>query len=249
MFKHFVIITPYHKTGHRIAWHKVLEQDDDFHYAREVLKRIQKSAGDLNVATHIITTDSRSPQSIVEKDEFFKDVAFYDDEKHFIDQYKEELELTANDIATFIISVNKKITHLKLQKLIYLCYEDFMRDTGTALFKDKIYAFPLGPVVMNVYEKYKGKNASPLKIEEDDSIFLGSLSLSMKPSLSKILFSEAGIGALHSITRTLEKYIEYSAYDLVELTHKKNTPWDKVYKKGVPAKEIPTDLIQEYSYN
>ncbi|PKE22794.1 MULTISPECIES: Panacea domain-containing protein [Staphylococcaceae] len=249
MYKHFLIITPYHKSGHRIAWHKILSSKDDFSKANSVLERLMKKTGDLNVATHIITTDSKHPDSIVKKDKFFEDVAFYTDEESFIEQYKEELELTANDIAKFILSRYNTITHLKLQKLIYLCYEDFMRKTGVPLFKDEIYAFPLGPVIMNVYNKYTGGQKEYIELEEDDSVFLGSIMTNTRPSFSKILFSEVGIAALESITETLAENIRVPAYDLVEKTHQKGSPWRKIYKKGVPAKIIPVEVIRESIYH
>lgn len=245
MYEHFVIITPYHKLGHRIGWHKVLDNDKDYEEVNDVLEKVIKKVGDLKVSSHVISTNSRNVQSIKDKDNFFHDVAFFEDEFQFIDMYKNEIELTAGDVAKFILSVGENITHLKLQKLLYLCYEDFMKLTGTSLFKDKIYAYKYGPVVKSVYDMYSDKGYSKLDFKEDDSVFLSKIDMLIKPSYSRILFSEAGSGALKSILDTLEKFIEFSASDLVDYTHQNGTAWSKVYKENIFNIEITDEVIEQ----
>ena len=45
---------------------------------------------------------------------------------------------------TTIKQINFKI---KIEKLVYLCFVDYLCDTGKKLFTDSIYAFKYGPVV------------------------------------------------------------------------------------------------------
>ncbi len=45
----------------------------------------------------------------------------------------------------------------------------------------------------------------------------------------RILFSEKGIEKVHDINETLGKYGELSAWKLVEITHKEDTPWAYSY--------------------
>ncbi|WP_414054651.1 Panacea domain-containing protein [Macrococcus equi] len=244
MYDHFLLITPFHKIGHRIAWHKLLNEQDDFDYVEKVLNQVEKKVGDLNVSSHIITTESMDVESIKEKDLFFKDIVFIEDEKHFIDSYKSEIILTASDVATFIISHYDDITHLKLQKLLYLCYEDFLLKTGAPLFEDKIYAFPYGPVIKSVYDKYSNKGREKIDFKEDNTVYFSKIDVKVTPSFSKIIFSEAGTGAMKSILETLKNYINYSAYELVDITHKKGSPWSRVYKKGF-NREITPQIIEQ----
>lgn len=60
--------------------------------------------------------------------------------------FKKDRKLKGIDVAKYILS-KTPCTQLKLQKLVYLCFADYLCDTGKELFTDKIYAFKYGPVV------------------------------------------------------------------------------------------------------
>lgn len=247
MYDHFLIIVPFHKVGHRIAWHKLLLEEADYDYVNQVLSEIEEVVGELNLSSHIVSTNSKDVYSIKEKDAFFEDIAFFENEEEFIDSYKSEMSLNASDVATFILSIGNDITHLKLQKLLYLCYEDFLIKHKKPLFKDEILAFPYGPVIKNVYDTYSNHGKSKINFQEDDSVYFSKLDFKATPSFSKILFSEMGIDAMKSIITTLKKYINKSAFELVDITHEKGTPWSKVYKDKVYPREITVDIIKEYT--
>ncbi len=81
---------------------------------------------------------------------FFKDVIITSDEETFIELVSQDQELTAYDVAKFILSIIPS-THLKLQKLLYFAYAEFLLRTGERLFKEPILAFKYGPVVESVF--------------------------------------------------------------------------------------------------
>ncbi|MEB7755342.1 DUF4065 domain-containing protein [Staphylococcus xylosus] len=249
MYDHFLIIVPFHKLGHRIAWHKLLISEEDYAYVNDVLNEIEKVVGELNLSSHIISTNSIDVKSIKEKDAFFEDVAFFEKEKEFIDLYRSEVSLNASDVATFILSISNDITHLKLQKLLYLCYEEFFVQYKKELFKDEILAFPYGPVIKSVYDIYCDYGKNKIEFKEDDSVYFSKLGVKTTPSFSKILFSEMGIDAMNSIVSTLKKYINKSAFELVDITHEENSPWSKVYEEKVYPKKITKDVIKEYAFD
>lgn len=66
------------------------------------------------------------------------------------------------------------------------------------------------------------------------------------PIRSRILSSEDGLKKLISIDKTLEKYSKYSASTLVDLTHKKSTPWSKSGSGSFSYKEICDEMIIKY---
>lgn len=247
MYDHFLLIVPFHKSGHRIAWHKLLIEEEDYNYVDNVLSEIEKNVGELNMSSHIVSTESKDVQSISEKDMFFSDIAIFEKEEEFLFHYKSEVSLDATDVATFILSFGKNITHLKLQKLLYLCYEDFYIKYKKTLFKDRILAFPYGPVIKNVYDEYSEHGKNTIEFKEDDSVFFSKLDFKGTPSFSKILFSENGIIAMESILSTLKKQNDKTAFDLVEITHKKGTPWSRVYTKKTYPKEITVNIMEEYT--
>ncbi len=61
----------------------------------------------------------------------------------------------ANYIIEYEHSQNRRISNLKLQKLLYFVQAQFFRIIGVPCFNDKIEAWSFGPVVVNVYHAYK----------------------------------------------------------------------------------------------
>jgi uncharacterized phage-associated protein len=62
------------------------------------------------------------------------------------------------------------ITHLKLQKLLYYAQGCYLAIYDKPLFSENIVAWKYGPVVEEVYEKFKRYRGKPLKIQEGVSI-------------------------------------------------------------------------------
>lgn len=96
------------------------------------------------------------------------------------------------------------MTNMKLQKLLYYEQGYHLAAFGKPLFTDNIESWMYGPVVPEVYEKYKQYGSSPL-IEEDDNIKLNKD--------TRDLFIQV-----------YDTYKDYSAIGLMNLTHKEN-PW------------------------
>ena len=68
------------------------------------------------------------------------------------------------------------------------------------------------------------------------------------PALSRILFARMGIKKMLYINQVLYKYGNYTASQLVEITHKENTPWAKTYT-GEVYKKIDDKTILKYHKN
>ena len=121
--------------------------------------------------------------------------------EEFIKLIQKDRQLQGIDIAKYILS-KIKCTQLKLQKLVYLCFADYLCDTGKKLFTDKIYAFKYGPVVDTVYKKYREYGYKSIDDETGD---IDSKNISEMPSKSRILFAEDGTEKISSIEKTLQK--------------------------------------------
>ena len=65
--------------------------------------------------------------------------------------------ISAHDIAAYILEKQGKMTTMKLQKLIYYCQAWSLVWDEKSLFPEKIEAWANGPVVVDIYEKHKGK--------------------------------------------------------------------------------------------
>ena len=70
------------------------------------------------------------------------------------------------------------------------------------------------------------------------------------PAKSRIMFAEDGTEKIISIERTLKKYANLSASELVGLTHHENTPWSKTPKGEENLYSIiELDVIKKYHKN
>ena len=124
---------------------------------------------------------------------------------------------------------NNDLTNLKLQKILYYAQLESLRQTNAPLFNDDIEAWQSGPVVRAVYEWLRECGRYPMAAFDIKLKGLEQLTEESKQFLKGIW----------------EKYNRYSAWALVEITHRDNSPWSEVYAQGVGDKKvIPIGLIQ-----
>ena len=129
----------------------------------------------------------------------------------------------AKYIITYCSKQNKPISNLKLQKILYYLWIDYYKEKKIQLFDDEICAWQFGPVVPNVYYEFCSFAGSAIVRQYDVEIDPKDQTL---------------------INRILDEYIDITASELVSKTHKKDGPWDRIYRDGVGFRDvIPFDLI------
>jgi len=117
-------------------------------------------------------------------------------------------------------------THLKLQKLLYYAQGFSLIKNKRPLFKEKILAWEHGPVVKEVYKKYKKYGSDPIKEEvKDEDIAYISNDIDTKLILDSV----------YSL------YGQYSAYKLRQDTHDEY-PWESTRRNGT----ISHDKLKKY---
>lgn len=136
---------------------------------------------------------------------------------------------TALDIAKYVVHLASKefgveikpnaasdksggITHLKLQKILFLTQVHFLVTTGTLLFEDAIEAWPYGPVIPNVYSEYTAY--SNKLFNESDKNF------AKMPGDASLISDDSKI----EIEKVWNAYKGCDAIDLVRFTHE-HPPW------------------------
>lgn len=124
----------------------------------------------------------------------------------------------ASEVAKYILYTAYKfgdsITNLKLQKLLYYIQVDYLvKHNGMPLFAENIEAWQYGPVVREVYNLYKCFGRNPINDEGLSEQF------------------ELSTEEKKSIEDSLEKYMSYSAYELVSNIHQEQ-PWIDSYEEG-----------------
>ena len=140
--------------------------------------------------------------------------------------------LTCFDVADYFLSrcdedSGDTISNLKLQKLVYYAQGFSLALLGEPLFKNKIEAWMHGPVVPDLYHKYKsyGNSALPSPDEFDSE-----------------KFSEDQLELLDEVW---DVFGQFSAWKLRNMTHDES-PWKSNYHEGVGGFEISSDDLAEY---
>jgi uncharacterized phage-associated protein len=118
---------------------------------------------------------------------------------------------SANQIADYFLArgdnEDEGLTNLKLQKLLYYTQGFFMAlHQGAKLFRDPLYAWAHGPVVLDVYHRFKQYGGSEIPITEAQN----------PPELDEETAS--------LLEEVWQAYGQFSAWRLREMTHKE-PPW------------------------
>ena len=247
MVKHYIVMSSAYSLGKRIVIDYHYDDIKEMSKIKKDMDYIIKMCGkDVPISIHSIQTNSVSWESVIKLDKFFKDTLLIKTKEEFVDIILKDRVLTGLDIAKYILSV-VPCTHLKLEKLTYLCYANYLCEEKKKLFEDKIFAYRLGPIIESIYKKYKKSGLGKLQVEDDKKTY--NEDLKKLSSRSRILSSQDGIKKLVSIDNTLEKYSHLSARDLVYLTHKHETPWEKSGAGKSLNIEISDELILRYHIN
>ena len=120
-----------------------------------------------------------------------------------------------------------QITNLQLQKILYITEVFSLGILGKTIFNSKIEAWDYGPVVPEVYHKFKyfvdtpiPEFAFPRDIEQCDS--------------DECKF----IDEMVELTKGLK------GWELVAITHRQGTAWSNTYQEGIKFLEISDDNMR-----
>ena len=246
MVTHFIFMSSSYSLGTRIALDYIIDREEIQEELKQKLDKIIQICGsDVSISTHMIQAENDTWESVCNADHFFKGVKIVSNVDEFIKLIQRDRKLQGIDVAKYILS-KFSCTQLKLQKLVYMCYADYLCNTGKELFEDAILAYKYGPVIETVYKRYKQYGYKPIEKENN----IESEGISEMPAKSRILFAEDGLEKIQNIDDTLNKYGLLNANELVDLTHRKDTPWDKTAKRAWPLTvRIENDTIKEYHKN
>lgn len=156
---------------------------------------------------------------------------------------------SAMDVALYIIhylnSEKYSVSNLKLQKLLYFVQGFFLCLKDEPCFEEKIEAWDFGPVIPDVYHKYKifGSNSIPMTDYYEYIDYDGQDMIRIKKrKLDEIKFCEIDAKIIDMV---LDQLKGYSATTLVNITHKQS-PWSSVYDPHKRNILISNESIDEY---
>lgn len=135
-------------------------------------------------------------------------------------------------IARYVImrcnNLNVTISNLKLQKILYFIQAEFLVVKQDVCFPNKIEAWEFGPVVPDVYHKYKIFGSASIH-------YVGSNSFAGISSDDRAL-----------IDGIIDECAGYSASTLVEITHNQ-TPWKDAFRPRCNCVITPQSIHDYFS--
>jgi len=125
------------------------------------------------------------------------------------------------------------ITAMKIQKMLYFLYRDYIISTGNALFSERFSTWKYGPVLESVYHTYKNFGANSIK--GYGGIPAYSIDEKGDPNLMKIIDS------------IWLKSLPYNGIELSLLTHRPTSAWYKAWSQKLPFlrdEDIKDDRVE-----
>ncbi len=125
--------------------------------------------------------------------------------------------LTCHDVADYFLALvdedaGDTISNMKLQKLVYYAQGFHLAMFDEPLFKEKIEAWDHGPVVPELYHRFKTYGSGAIE----------------KPR--EIDFSKYDSQVRELLNEVWSVYGQFSAWKLRNMTHEE-APWQNAYKK------------------
>ena len=125
----------------------------------------------------------------------------------------------ANNFLEKSFQENVPITPMKLQKLLYIFYKEFLKKYRAKLFTEPFEAWRYGPVLPNVYSEFKNYGSTPIK----------TYALNSDSSITKVSIDPLSDFS-YVFNDVWNKYKRFSGGELSTFTHRENTAWDRAVK-------------------
>ena len=148
--------------------------------------------------------------------------------------WKNSIEQSENVTEYDEYEVYENLTHLKLQKLVYFAQGIYLAFTGNSLFSDKIMAWEHGPVVKKLYDEFKKYKRNDIDKKLSTQELQKISELELDDNISTVL------------NFVYQNFGVYTAWQLRELSHEKNGPWEVTVRQSGMNKEIPKKNMESY---
>ncbi|MBP2295175.1 Panacea domain-containing protein [Azospirillum rugosum] len=152
----------------------------------------------------------------------------------------------AREVANFLLdhsqSQNQSLTNMALNKIIYFAHGWYLASKGSPLIRNRFEAWQHGPVIRVIYEQFSKFGSKPIQDR--------AMSLDLETESYQITSYDISEGDKSFIINVFQAYSTLHAFELSNITHEKNSPWDKIWnnKDGSVrfGMTISNDEIREY---
>ena len=113
------------------------------------------------------------------------------------------------------------VTPMKLQKLLYFIYRDYLKKTNVRLFAERFECWRYGPVLSSVYSEFRSFGSKPItKFARNADGGGDFVELKRVPKLRVV------------VETVWDEYKYSSGIELSEITHQKGSAWYKAFQEG-----------------
>jgi uncharacterized phage-associated protein len=152
-----------------------------------------------------------------------------------------DVRALANFTLDFAESKSLSISNVTINKIIFFLHAWYLAKTGKPLVTAKVEAWEYGPVFRELYSEFKhfGKAAITIRAHRRNPTTAQKEVCREEIAESDVVF----------LAPLLDRYIQLSAGQLIELSHVPGGPWDQVYNhesRSNPGMQISNDLIRKY---
>lgn len=148
------------------------------------------------------------------------------------------------DVSQYVIKYSNEqdygISNLKLQKILYFIQVYFLLEKDEPCFDDKIEAWDIGPVIPDVYDKYKQYANGGIPTEDYFIIDKNNVWDSKRAKYQDIITD----ADKQLINKVVDKFADRSVLGLTVLTQKQS-PWINAYNQK-HGNEITTHALRLY---
>lgn len=154
---------------------------------------------------------------------------------HFGDRYSVKgcvmhmvsVQALCNTIIKKSFDENISVSPMKLQKLMYFIYRDYLQKTNEPLFIEEFQAWQYGPVLQSVYDEFKTFKANRItRFAKTANNEVYIINESLDPILSLVINS------------VWNQYKNLDGITLSQITHKDGGAWRKAFEKNKLTIEI-----------
>ena len=128
--------------------------------------------------------------------------------------FRFNFERTLQASACLLRLDRKKMSYLRLLKLLYIADREWLAETGESITGDRAYAMKQGPVLSTVYDLIKGNGSRAG--EWDDFIHTEGYAVELVADPGR---GELSKGIVEKLAEVTERYHQIDDWELSERTH------------------------------
>jgi uncharacterized phage-associated protein len=137
------------------------------------------------------------------------------------------------------------LTNLRINKLLYFVHGWGLTRNSQGFVRNHFLAWTFGPIVKPVFDEFK--------LYGDRMIDQPAQYLDYATGKYKVIpYNDISPHDIEIIMRVFLEYDRYSTYELVDMTHEPNGPWDIIFKELAKERRlnqrIPNDLIRDHFF-